>query len=125
MKLTYSQIDEINSAYLNLPFKENATLDAAVNITKLKPILDTILTYKSKLIKKHADGKETIGSDHKNWSKFITEFNQTLTKEEEVPELIKLKKIDIDFQNPPQEAGGRKTNLQGPISVLLSKGLLE
>ncbi len=125
MKLTYNQIDEINSAYSNLSFKEAAILDAAINMTKLKPILDTILAYKSKLIKKYNDGKETIGSDHKNWGKFITEFNQTLTKEEELPELIKIKKTDLDLQAAPTQANGQKINLQAPISVLLSRGLLE
>lgn len=124
MKLTYRQIDELNSAYLNLSFKENAVMDSAININKLKPLLDTILTCKSKLIKKYNNGQENISADNKNWDKFLNEFNQSLLREDDVPELIKIKKADIDLQSPI-EINGQKVKPQALIAVLLAYGLLE
>lgn len=125
MHTTYQQIDELHTAYLVLPFKGDAILSASENITKLKPHLDTILMVKSKLIKQHNKGAESISSSDKGWAKFNEEYSRALSKEVDTGELIKLKKIDIDLTSPPVNNNGQKINLQGPISVLLSKGLLE
>ncbi|MEK6884101.1 MAG: hypothetical protein AABY22_31015 [Nanoarchaeota archaeon] len=124
MKLTYQQIDELNAAYLNLTFKEGGVMNAAENINKLKPLLDTILTCKSQLIKKYNKGQETISADHPKWRDFLDEFNKNLLKEADVSELNKIKKTDIYLQNIPQ-GDGQKTNPQGFIAVLLARGLLE
>lgn len=124
MKLTYKQIDELNAAYLNLTFKEGGVMNAAENINKLKPLLETILTCKSQLIKKYNKGKESISIDHPNWDNFLNEFNKSLLKETDVSELNKIKKTDIyiqtSFQNDEQ-----KTKPQVFIAILLTQGLLE
>lgn len=124
MKLTYQQIDELNAAYLNLTFKEGGVMNAAENINKLKPLLDTILTCKSQLIKKYNKGQENISIDHPNWADFLSEFNKSLLKETDVPELNKIKKTDIYLQNTAQN-DGQKTNPQVFVAALLARGLLE
>ena len=124
MRFTYQQIDELHTAYLILPFKVESLLTAAENITKLKTHLETLLTVKSKLIKQYNKGAESISSSDKGWTRFTEDYNKALVKEVEINDLAKLKKTDIDISNPPLN-NGQKINLQGPISVLLSKGLLE
>lgn len=124
MKLTYQQVDELNSCYLHLFFKGIGIIDSATNITKLKPFLDVVTTTKVKLIKKHTDGKESISSDHKNWRKFTEEFNEVITKEIEIPELTKIRKQDIDIE-VPITINNNRVNPQGFISVLMSRNLLE
>lgn len=122
MKLTYQQIDELNAAYLNLTFKEGGVMNAAENINKLKPLLDTILTCKSQLIKKYNKGQENISIDHPNWGDFLNEFNKSLLKEVDVPELNKIKKTDIYLA---AQTDSQKTSPQVFIAALLARGLLE
>lgn len=119
MKLNYNKIDSLNNAFLHIPLRGISILDSAENITKLKPHLDTILTVKTKLINQHTNGKDNIQSDHKNWNKFVQEFNKNLEKEVDVGELVKVKKTDLDLDRAAQ------INLQGFLAVLMDHGLLE
>lgn len=119
MKLTYTKVDELHNAYNTLPFKGESILGAAENITKLKPHLETVLTVKGKLIGQHTNGKDSISTNHKNWNKFVEEYNKTLAKEVVIEDLIKLKKADIDLERVSQ------VNLQGFIALLISNNLLE
>lgn len=127
MKLTYSQLDELNSAYLFLPFKTDTIMAAAENITKLKPHLDAVLTLKAKLIKQYTNGEDNISSSHQNWNKFSIDFHHAISKEIEVVGLTKVKKTDLDLVNinPSITNNGTKINYQGYIAVLLNFGLLE
>ena len=120
LKVTYSKLDELNNSYLGIPLKINSVLTAAENITKLKPHLDTILNVKSKLIEQHGGkGEKTINSTHKNWDKFVRDFNKSLEGEVEVEGLKKIKKSELDLS---REVG---VNIQGFIALLMSLGLLE
>ena len=120
LKVTYSKLDELNNAYISIPLKINSVLTAAENITKLKPHLDTILNVKSKLIEQYGGkGEKTISSTHKNWDKFVRDFNKSLENETEVEGIKKIKKSELDLS---REVG---VNIQGFIATLINCGLLE
>ena len=95
------------------------------NINKLKVHLDSILTMKNKLIRQLTGGEETIGSNHKNWTKFVTEYNKVIVQEVELTGITKIKKESIDLANAPTPPEGKKINLQGFIATLLAFNVLE
>lgn len=119
MKYTYETIDNLNSAYTNLPAKGLAILTVAENMIKLDPHIKAVLLVKDKLIKKYTDGKEQINGNHKNWNKFAAEYTEIIKKEVEVSELTKIKKTDIDLNKETN------VNLQSVVKLLLENGLLE
>lgn len=125
MKITYQQMEELHSALLIVPFKTEALLNVAENINKLKVHLDSILTMKNKLIRQLTGGEETIGSNHKNWTKFVTEYNKVIVQEVELAGITKIKKESIDLANAPTPPEGKKINLQGFIATLLAFNVLE
>ena len=125
MKLTYQQIDELNSVYLLVPFKGKAITAAGKNLAKLKPHLDTALTVKGKLVRQYTEGKESISQDDQNWDKFVNDYSAFLqeTAEVNLEDFKKLKEDDIDTDNIPK-TDGKPINVQPHIGVLFGYGLL-
>lgn len=119
MKYTYETIDNLNTAFTNLPVKGLTIMTTAENMMKLDPHIKAVLMVKDKLIKKYTDGKEQISQDHKEWNKFAAEYSQIIKKEVEVADLGKIKKADVDLNKETN------VNLQSVIKVLLENGLLE
>jgi|GEM_PF-5870466 len=120
LNLTYEQTEELNRCFASVPLKGMAVVDAAENMTKLKPHMDAIATFRGEFIKKHTGGGQVIDSSHENWSAYLADVIEAMKRTVTVKGLTKIKRSQLDISE-----GKSPGVIQGFISVLINHGLLE